>query len=98
MTIIKHTLDSKNPPRLTRKEKDRYDAMADEDIDYSDIPALGDEFFRDAQLASKFKISKSRVTMRLDNDILDWLKGQGKGYQTRANMILRAAMEHHRKP
>jgi len=98
MTVIKHTLDSKNPPRLTRKEKDRYDAMTDADIDYSDIPELGDEFFRNAKLASEFKKSKSRVTMRLDDDILDWLRGQGKGYQTRANMILRAAMEHQQKP
>lgn len=97
MTIIKHRLDSKDPPRLTKKEKDRYDAMADEDIDYSDLPELGDEFFRNAKLASEFKKSKSRVTMRLDNDILDWLKGPGKGYQTRANMILRAAMEHQKK-
>lgn len=38
MKIIKHRLDSKNPPQLTKKEKDRYDAMSDEDIDYSDIP------------------------------------------------------------
>jgi len=98
MTIIKHTLNPKKPPRLTKKEKARYDAIKDEDIDYSDIPELGDEFFRDAKLASEFKKSKSRVTMRLDNDVLDWLKGQGKGYQTRANLILRAAMEHHRKP
>ena len=97
MAIVKHKLDPKNPPRLTRKEKARYDAIKDKDIDYSDIPELGDAFFRDAMFASEFKKSKTRVTMRLDDDILDWLKGQGKGYQTRANMILRAAMNHHQK-
>jgi uncharacterized protein (DUF4415 family) len=37
--------------------------------------------------------SKERVTVRLDPDIVDWLKAQGKGYQTRINAILRAYVE-----
>ena len=94
MKTVKYTLNPENPPRLTDEEKARYDAIKDEDIDYSDIPELGDEFFRDAQLAGQFKKSKTRITMRLDDDVLEWLKSLGKGYQTRANMILRAAMEH----
>lgn len=98
MTTVKYTFDPKNPPKISDEDLAKLDAIKDEDIDYSDIPELGDEFFRDAKLASAFKKSKSRVTMRLDNDVLDWLKGPGKGYQTRANLILRAAMEHHQKP
>jgi len=37
---------------------------------------------------------KRQVTVRLDADVLRWLKASGKGYQTRLNYILRAAMEH----
>ncbi|MGA3119065.1 MAG: BrnA antitoxin family protein [Syntrophobacteraceae bacterium] len=36
---------------------------------------------------------KKQLTIRLDADVLDWLKGHGKGYQTRINRILRVVME-----
>jgi uncharacterized protein (DUF4415 family) len=72
----------------------RVDAMTDEDIDYSDIPELGDEFFEKAV----FVPAKKLVTMRLDADVLVWLKQNGRGYQTRANKILRSVMEAQEKP
>jgi hypothetical protein len=37
--------------------------------------------------------AKQQVTIRVDSDILEWLKTHGRGYQTRINHILRAAME-----
>ena len=40
---------------------------------------------------------KETVTIRLDADVLDWLKQGGKGHQTRVNRILRAVMEQKRK-
>jgi uncharacterized protein (DUF4415 family) len=40
---------------------------------------------------------KEAVTIRLDADVLDWLKQGGRGYQTRVNKILRAVMEQQRK-
>jgi uncharacterized protein (DUF4415 family) len=36
---------------------------------------------------------KKSLTIRLDADVLAWLKSQGRGYQTRLNKLLRAAME-----
>ena len=39
---------------------------------------------------------KQQVTLRLDTDVLQWLKSQGKGYQSRINTLLRAYMEAHR--
>jgi hypothetical protein len=60
-------------------------------IDYSDIPPLGDEFF--AQAKAAWPPAKQQLTIRLDGDVLDWLKSNGRGYQTRINRILRAAME-----
>lgn len=65
--------------------------MTDEDIDYSDIPELDDEFF--AKATQIWPPAKQQLTIRLDEDILKWLKGRGRGYQTRINRILRAAME-----
>ncbi len=60
-------------------------------IDYSDIPPLGDEFFTKATVA--WPPAKQQLTIRLDADVLNWLKANGRGYQTRINRILRAAME-----
>jgi uncharacterized protein (DUF4415 family) len=65
--------------------------MKDSDIDYSDIPPLGDEFFKKATVA--WPPAKQQLTIRLDADVLNWLKANGRGYQTRINHILRAAME-----
>jgi uncharacterized protein (DUF4415 family) len=69
----------------------RLDRMKDSDIDYSDIPPLGDEFFTKATVA--WPPAKQQLTIRLDADVLNWLKSNGRGYQTRINHILRAAME-----
>jgi len=65
--------------------------MKDSEIDYSDIPPLGDDFFAKATVA--WPPAKQQLTIRLDTDVLKWLKDNGRGYQTRINRILRAAME-----
>ncbi|GCA94251.1 3-oxoacyl-ACP synthase [Microcystis aeruginosa 11-30S32] len=57
--------------------------MTDENIDYSDIPPLGDEFL--TQETVSFSTSKQQLTIQLDQDILEWLKAQGKGYETQIN-------------
>jgi len=69
----------------------KVDRMRDADIDYSDIPPLGNEFFTKATEA--WPPAKQQLTIRLDADVLKWLKAHGRGYQTRINRILRAAME-----
>ena len=70
----------------------RLDRLKDRDIDYSEISPLDPSFFKKATEA--WPPAKQQVTVRLDVDVLDWLKLHGKGYQTRLNRILRAAMEH----
>ena len=69
----------------------RIDRMRDADIDYSDIPELGEEFFKKATVP--WPPVKKQLTIRLDADVLDWLKLHGRGYQTRINRILRVVME-----
>ena len=65
--------------------------MKDEEIDYSDIPELDEAFFEKAVIV--LPQPKASVSIRLDQEVLDWFKSQGKGYQTRINALLRAYME-----
>jgi uncharacterized protein (DUF4415 family) len=67
--------------------------MKDAEIDYSDIPPLDKSFFTKATEA--WPPAKQQLTIRLDADVLAWLKAHGRGYQTRINRILRTAMESH---
>ena len=69
----------------------RIDRMRDGEIDYSDIPPLDRTFLKKATVA--WPPMKKQLTIRLDAGVLDWLKGHGKGYQTRINRILRVVME-----
>ncbi len=69
-------------------------AMKDSEINLEDIPELGNEFFKNAQIKLP---EKQSVTIRLDRDVLEWFKQQGKGYQTRINKLLRSYMETHAK-
>jgi len=69
--------------------------MPDDEIDYSDIPPVTD--WSGAVVGKFYRPVKETVTIRLDADVLDWLKQGGKGYQTRVNKILRAVMEQKRK-
>jgi uncharacterized protein (DUF4415 family) len=67
-------------------------AMKDEDIDFSDIPLKLD--WSKAEVGKFYRPPKKSVTMRLDADVLDWIKGYGRGYQTKLNLLLRHAMLH----
>ena len=77
----------------TKSDLKRIDVMKDEDIDYSDIPELDAAFFATARVV--VPPGKKQVTVRLDRDVLAWLRAQGRGYQTRINAILRAYYEAH---
>ncbi len=69
----------------------RLDRIKDAQIDYSDIPPLDNSFY--AKATEAWPPAKQQLTLRLDADVLHWLKAHGRGYQTRINRILRAAME-----
>lgn len=69
--------------------------MPDETIDLSDIPEVTD--WSGAEVGKFYRPAKESVTVRLDADVVHWLKREGKGYQTRLNAILRREMERSRK-
>jgi uncharacterized protein (DUF4415 family) len=67
-------------------------AIADAQIDTSDIPELTEEQLKRAVRGRFYRPVKKPVTMRLDADVIHWLKQDGPGYQTKANALLRREM------
>lgn len=84
-----------NTKKESRTRWRKLAALADEKIDTSDIPALDEDFFREATL--RLPQAKQLVSIRLDRDVLDWFKQQGKGYQTKINAVLQAYVRAHRQ-
>jgi uncharacterized protein (DUF4415 family) len=79
--------------RLTKEQRRDIAALAamdDADMDLTDMPEVLD--WTGAEIGRFYRPKKQPVTMRLDEDVLDWLKGYGPGYQTKANLLLRHAM------
>jgi uncharacterized protein (DUF4415 family) len=80
--------------KISRKQAKELAALArlpDEQIDLSDAPEVRD--WRNAVVGKFYRPIKTPVTIRVDADVLAWLKRQGRGYQTRINKLLREAME-----
>jgi uncharacterized protein (DUF4415 family) len=75
-----------------RRELDNLARLPDAQIDTSDIPERSLEDLKKGRRRDLFRPIKRPITMRLDADILEWLKQQGPGYQTKVNQLLRAEM------
>ena len=92
ITAVEINLD--NLPPLTAAQQAELDTLAarpDSEIDYSDIQPLD-------ELEHFYRPIKEMTTVRIDADILHWLRSQGKGYQTKINAILRKEMLAARRP
>ena len=78
---------------MTTKEKTLKELaeMPDSEIDYSDIPELGEEFWKNAKII--LPEPKKAISLRIDKEVLRWFKAQGKGYQSRINAVLKAYVE-----
>jgi uncharacterized protein (DUF4415 family) len=91
--MVSHTLET--PPALTDAQRDHLvelAALPDKTIDTSDIPELSDEAWAAGAPGRFYRPVKQQITARVDADVLDWLKSQGRGYQGRLNAILRREM------
>lgn len=80
----------------TRTDWARVDAMTDEEIEAQmrDDPDWKDFIDIDwSDAVAVYPIAKSAISIRLDSDVIDFFKAQGKGYQTRINAVLRRYME-----
>ncbi|HGY4911240.1 TPA: BrnA antitoxin family protein [Citrobacter freundii] len=93
MNMVKHKCGSVSA--LSAQHEAELKALAnksDDEIDYSDIPATEDEQWSEANRGKFFRPLKTQASVRIDADVMEWLKRPGKGYQTRLNAILREAM------
>jgi len=79
-----------SPKRLKELEN-----IAESAIDTSDLPELDASFWENAKLVKP--LTKQAISLRVDRDVLDWFKSQGKGYQSLMNSVLRSYVEHHIK-
>jgi uncharacterized protein (DUF4415 family) len=79
-----------NTKKRSKTDWKRIDAMRDEDIDFSEIPELGPDFFAHAII---WPGPKKQITLRVDPDVLTFFRKQGRGYQTVINAVLRRYME-----
>jgi uncharacterized protein (DUF4415 family) len=82
--------NAKSTKKPSRTDWARIDAMRDEDIDYSDIPKQGHDFFANAII---WPGPKQQITLRIDPDILKFFRKQGRGYQSTINAVLRKYMD-----
>jgi uncharacterized protein (DUF4415 family) len=91
--MVRYTLETL--PQLTEAQITNLKALAarpDSEIDTSDIPELTAEQWKNAERSQFYRPVKRQITARVDADVLEWLKAQGKGYQSRINAILRREM------
>jgi uncharacterized protein (DUF4415 family) len=85
-------------PKLSaenRKELRKLAARPDREIDLTDIPEI-QEIPSDAVIGRFYRPKKTIVTIRLDADVVAWIKASGEGYQTRINAYLRQMMQQSR--
>jgi len=93
--MVSYRINPAKPPALTAAQKAELSALRakpDDAIDYSDIPPLSSKFFKNALRNPLYKPTKTSTTVRIDSDVLLWLRAKGKGYQSRINAILRREM------
>jgi uncharacterized protein (DUF4415 family) len=100
----KHTvtinLNPAKPVPLTRKQRAELavlSEMPDDSIDYTDIAGLPASILERAVRGGFYRPVKRQISVRIDADVLAWLKSHGKGYHSRLNEILRSAMSEELK-
>jgi uncharacterized protein (DUF4415 family) len=89
------TYEVKAGRALTARQKREIQALAQKPehaVDTADIPELPPGAWKSAVRGKWYRPVKQPVSIRLDADVLAWLKGQGSGYQTKVNMLLREKM------
>lgn len=77
---VKYERELDHGPPLTQRQKAELavrEAAAADDIDYGDIPPLSDDFWKHAVRNPLYRPTKSSTTVRIDTDVLLWLKARG---------------------
>ncbi len=88
-------MSKKNTLEKSQTDWAKIDAMTDDEIDYSDIPPITDEMWKNGILRKGFKTiqKKSQENLSVDRDIIEFFKAHEKNYQSKINELLRAYMK-----
>ena len=88
-------MSKKNMSSKSHTDLGRLAGVKDAEIDFSDLPEITPDKFAKAVVRKGLKPvpKKAQITLRIDSDVLEWLKNTGRGYQTLINMLLRAYMQ-----
>jgi uncharacterized protein (DUF4415 family) len=70
------------------------ESKSEENIDYSDIPPLTDEFFEQATL--RIPANEAHNLVQLDPDVKQWFQAQGEQYKVLVNSVLRQYIENNK--
>jgi len=93
--IVKKTLADIRRTPADKKRLSELASRPDSEIDYSEISPLDETFWKNAVRNPFYRPVKQQITLRIDADILAWLRAQApEGYQSRLNAVLRRAMLH----
>jgi uncharacterized protein (DUF4415 family) len=90
-----YEFDPEKPKPLTAAQRAELRALAaleDDGIDTTDIPPTSETFWKNAVRNPFYRPIKQQLTVRVDADVIAWLRSAGQGYQTKLNAILRQAM------
>jgi uncharacterized protein (DUF4415 family) len=90
--VVRKTLADSPMTASSKRKLARVAARPDSEIDLAEIPPLTKSFWKNAVRNPFYRPVKQQLTVRLDSDVVAWLRDQGKGYQTRLNRVLREAM------
>ena len=90
--VVRKTMTESLITPARKRALARLGKQPETEIDVSDIPPLAESFWRNAVRNPFYRPVKQQVTVRLDADVVAWLRRQGRGYQTRLNKVLRKAM------
>lgn len=72
---------------ISRTNWEALESMSDDEIDYSDIPPLTDEFFEKATL--RLLATQAQNLIQIDPDVIAWFQSQDVEYKKLINSILR---------
>jgi len=93
--MSKKSSSKPRPSKASQTDWKHVDSLRDDDIDTSDVPEITAEEFARSVLRKGLEPvpKKKQITLRIDEDVLEWFKARGEGYQTRMNAVLRAYVE-----
>ena len=80
---------------IQEKNLKQLSEIPDSEIDYSDIPELDEEWFNNANIV--YPLKKKPISLRIDLEVLEWFKSQGKRYQSHINAVLQAYVKAQKK-